>query len=72
MGTLAKDLTVSLKENRLGRLWKAIKAIAKAGINIDGYAGIEGIFHVLTNDPRAAGARGCRVPDPRRAGGARR
>jgi hypothetical protein len=52
------DLTIAL-EDRPGTLAKAAKAIADAGINIDGYAGFsaqgKGLFHVLTRD--AAGAR---------------
>ncbi len=53
MQNYAKDLTVALQEDRPGTLAKATEAIAKAGINIDGYAEIEGILHVLTKDPTA-------------------
>ncbi len=53
MQTLAKDLSISLKEDRPGQLAKAIEAIAKVGINIDGYAEVEGILHVLTKDAAA-------------------
>ncbi len=54
MHNLAKDLTVMLQTDRPGTLAKAIEAIAKAGINIDGYAEVEGILHVLTKDSTAA------------------
>ena len=51
-----QDLTISLAD-RPGTLAKAVEAIAKAGINIEGGAGFpcggEGIFHVLTKDAQA-------------------
>jgi len=50
MHNLAKDLTVTLQADRPGTLAKATQAVAKAGINIDGYAEVEGILHVLTKD----------------------
>jgi hypothetical protein len=53
MHNLAKDLTVVLQADRPGTLAKATEAIAKAGINIDGYAEIEGVLHVLTKDATA-------------------
>jgi hypothetical protein len=53
MHNLAKDLTVMLQADRPGTLAKATEAIAKAGINIDGYAEIEGVLHVLTKDATA-------------------
>lgn len=53
MQNLATDLSVSLREDRPGTLARAIEAIAKAGISIDGYAEIEGILHVLTEDAKA-------------------
>ena len=52
MHNLAKELTVSLQEDRPGTLASATKAIAKAGINIDGYAEIEGSLHVLNGTRR--------------------
>jgi hypothetical protein len=54
MATVARDLTVDLKEDRPGMLAKAAEAIASGGLNIDGFAEIEGILHVLTPDPRSA------------------
>jgi hypothetical protein len=47
---VAADLAVSLDADRPGALAKAIGAIASAGINIDGYAEMNGIVHVLTTD----------------------
>jgi hypothetical protein len=38
MVTIAKDFTVVL-DNKPGRLWKATDALAKAGVNIDGFSG---------------------------------
>ena len=53
-----KDLTISL-EDRPGTLADAGEALGKAGINIEGFAGMavggRGVMHVLVDD--AAGAR---------------
>lgn len=54
MHTLAKDFTVKLQEDRPGAIARAFEAIAKAGVNIEGYAEIEGTLHVLTSDPSSA------------------
>lgn len=51
---LAKDVAVDLAEDRPGRLAKAAEAIASGGLNLDGFAEVEGILHVLTSDPRTA------------------
>jgi len=51
---IAKDLAVDLKEDRPGMLARAAEAIASGGLNLDGFAEIEGILHVLTSDPRMA------------------
>ena len=50
MQSLATDLTVNLQEDRPGMLAKAIEAVAKAAINIDGFAEIDGILHLLAKD----------------------
>jgi hypothetical protein len=55
MQKVAKDLTVVFQGDRPGTLAKATEAIAKAGINLDGYAEVEGTFHALTGD--AVGTR---------------
>ena len=56
MQSLMKDLAITLAD-RPGTLAKATEAIAKAGINIEGAAGVpcggEGIYHVLTTDAAA-------------------
>ncbi len=49
--TTMTDLAVTLSKDRPGELAKAVEAIAKAGINIEGYCEAEGIFHCVTNDP---------------------
>jgi hypothetical protein len=46
----ATDLTVTLPEDRPGMLAKAIDAIGSAGIDIEGYAEMEGVVHILTSD----------------------
>jgi hypothetical protein len=51
---LARDLAVTLEEDRPGRLAKAAQAIASGGLNLDGFAEIEGILHLLTSDARSA------------------
>jgi hypothetical protein len=51
---VAADLAVTLAENRPGALARAISTIAEAGINIDGYAEMSGVVHVLTTDLAAA------------------
>jgi hypothetical protein len=53
MPTLAKDFTIKLQNDRPGTLAKAFDAVAKAGINIEGYAEIEGTLHVVTQDAAA-------------------
>ena len=50
MAHLAEDLAVTLDEDRPGMLAKAIGCVSSAGINIDGYAEMNGMVHVLTTD----------------------
>lgn len=54
MENFTKDLSVTLQD-KPGTLFKACDAIAKQGINIEGFSvvpeGKHGIFHVLTADP---------------------
>ena len=51
---VAADLAVDLEADRPGALARAISAIAAAGINIDGYAEMNGVVHILTTDLAAA------------------
>ena len=51
---LAADLAVTLAEDRPGMLAKAIGAVGAAGINIDGYAEMGGVVHVLAPEVGAA------------------
>jgi hypothetical protein len=57
MAHLAEDLAVTLEDDRPGMLAKAIGCVSAAGINIDGYAEMNGMVHVLTTDLR--GTRQC-------------
>src|SRR3989442_12318338 len=57
MAHLAADLAVTLEEDRPGMLAKAIGCVSGAGINIDGYAEMNGVAHVLSNDPRTTRQR---------------
>jgi len=54
MSHLAADLVVTLEDDRPGMLSRAIGAVSAAGINIDGYAEMSGVVHVLTHDLNAA------------------
>ena len=51
---LDADLAVTLEEDRPGALAKVLGCVSRAGINIDGYAEIGGVVHVLSPDLRAA------------------
>src|SRR5688500_1188132 len=50
------DLAVTLDADRPGTLAKALGCVSGAGINLDGYAEIGGVVHVLSPDLRAAHA----------------
>jgi hypothetical protein len=54
MAHLASDLAVTLEADRPGVLAAAIGCVSAAGINIDGYAEMNGVVHVLTHDLAAA------------------
>ena len=47
------DLAVTLPEDRPGTLAAALRCVGDAGINIDGYAEIGGVVHVLSEGLRA-------------------
>ena len=47
---LDADLAVTLEDDRPGTLAKALGAVSGAGINIDGYAEIGGVVHILSED----------------------
>jgi hypothetical protein len=47
---LDADLAVTLVDDRPGTLARALGCISAAGINIDGYAEIGGVVHVLSPD----------------------
>jgi hypothetical protein len=51
---IAADLAVDLEADRPGALAHAISAVAAAGLNIDGYAEMNGVVHILTTDLAAA------------------
>jgi hypothetical protein len=52
--TTMKDIAIALKDDRPGELAKAVKAIANAQVNIEGFAEIDGKFHCVTDDPKSA------------------
>src|SRR5215217_7473137 len=54
MAHLAADLAVTLETDRPGVLAAAIGCVSAAGLNIDGYAEMNGVVHVLTPDLGAA------------------
>ena len=49
-----KDIAIALRDDRPGELAKAVKAIANAQVNIEGFAEIDGKFHCVTDDPKSA------------------
>ena len=57
MAHLDADLAVVLDADRPGMLAKALGSVSADGINIDGYAEIGGVVHILSPDLR--GARAC-------------
>jgi len=54
MTSVARDLAVELRPDRPGRLARAAEAIASGGLNLDGFAEVDGVLHVLTRDARTA------------------
>jgi hypothetical protein len=53
MQTLARDLTITLGDDRPGALASALEAVAKANVNIEGYAESGGTLHLMTSDTKA-------------------
>lgn len=53
---LDADLAIVLDYDRPGTLAKALGCVSAAGINIDGYAEIGGVVHVLSEDLAATHA----------------
>jgi hypothetical protein len=51
---VARDLAVDLRDDRPGMLARAAEAIASGGLNLEGFAEVDGILHVLTADARSA------------------
>jgi hypothetical protein len=47
---ITEDLAVSLDHDRPGTLARALSAVSRAGINIDGYSEMNGVVHILTTD----------------------
>ena len=52
--SLGTDLSIELVANRPGMLARAAEAIASGGLNLEGFAEVDGKLHVLTADPRSA------------------
>lgn len=50
MAHLASDLAVTLDGDRPGTLARAMSAVSRASINIDGYSEMNGVVHVLATD----------------------
>jgi hypothetical protein len=53
MQAFAKDLTVTLQDDRPGVLARVFEAIYSAHVNVDGYAEVAGTLHVLTRNAAA-------------------
>jgi hypothetical protein len=54
MWSFAQDLTIGLQEDRPGALARVLAVLAAARLNVEGYAMIEGLLHVLAQDVTAA------------------
>ena len=54
---LDADLAVTLDDDRPGTLARALGCVSAAGINLDGYAEIGGVVHVLS--PNLAATHAC-------------
>jgi len=53
---VGRDLTVRLTEDRPGELARVVETLSRSGINIEGFAEIDGVVHVLARNPSAARA----------------
>ena len=51
---LDADVAVTLQEDRPGMLARVLACVSSAGLNVDGYAEMNGVVHVLAPDLRAA------------------
>lgn len=51
---LAADIAVTLDNDRPGTLAKALGCVSAAGINLDGYAEMNGVVHILATELAAA------------------
>lgn len=54
MQEIAQDVTVKLGEDRPGAIAQVFEVVAGSGLNIEGYATIEGLLHFVTRDAAAA------------------
>lgn len=54
MAELAQDVTVSLGDDRPGAIAHVLEIVASAGLNVEGFAVIEGLMHFVTKDAAAA------------------
>jgi hypothetical protein len=52
--TLARDLAVDLHGDRPGALARAAGAIASGGLNLEGFAEVEGVLHLIASEPAPA------------------
>jgi len=53
---VGRDLTVRLTADRPGELARVVETLSRSGINIEGFAEIDGEVHVLARNPSAARA----------------
>src|SRR6184192_645782 len=53
---MGRDLTVRLAEDRPGELARVVQTLSRSGVNIEGFAEVDGAVHVLARDPNAARA----------------
>jgi hypothetical protein len=53
---MGRDLTVRLPADRPGELARVVETLSRSGVNIEGFAEMDGVVHVLARDPTAARA----------------
>jgi hypothetical protein len=53
---VGRNLTVRLAEDRPGELARVVQTLSRSGVNIEGFAEVDGVVHVLARDPNAARA----------------
>src|SRR5437773_2757873 len=51
---MGRDLTVRLAADRPGELARVVQTLSRSGVNVEGFAEMDGVVHILARDPNAA------------------